>query len=256
MTTSTVPINAAHFVKAPSSELSETMANPASFKILYFPMMGAGATSRDLLAYSGFEYESIYPPNWNDDKPNTPMGCLPILYITGKNEKQVILTEGAIIEQYLAKQFHLLGDNEYEETLIKMFHNSASTYQTVFAISVTWVDPLVSKKAFEYFKTQSFPGMCANLEKHLVDNGSNGHFVGDKLSLADIRVSNMIEHFAVQPQAEELSAIMKQYPNLYKLRESVATHPKLSEWRKSKEWTKLQADTTAFFVNPFAAIQG
>lgn len=55
------PLDAAHYVQAPSSELSETMASPASFKLLYFPIVGLGGTSRDILAYAGAEFESIFP---------------------------------------------------------------------------------------------------------------------------------------------------------------------------------------------------
>lgn len=53
--------NAARYVQAPSSELSETMASPASFKLLYFPILGLAGTSRDILSYAGAEFESIFP---------------------------------------------------------------------------------------------------------------------------------------------------------------------------------------------------
>ncbi|KAG0029011.1 hypothetical protein BGZ81_004203 [Podila clonocystis] len=246
--------NAAHYIQAPSSELSETMASPASFKLLYFPILGLAGTSRDILSYAGAEFESIFPGNWGDDKGNTPMGCLPVLFITGKNGKQVIISEAAVIEQYLAKRYGLLGDNEYEETLIKSFQNTCFSLQNMFASLITWNQPEASPKCLAYFKANSLPSFCESLERHLKDNGNNGHFVGNKLSLADIRVSNMLEHFDQQPSAPELTEILKKYPNLYKMRESVANHPKLAAWRKSEGWTTIDKNSRGFYENPFAAI--
>ncbi|KAF9384907.1 Glutathione S-transferase S1 [Podila verticillata] len=245
-------LDAAHYVQAPSSELSETMASPASFKLLYFPIVGLGGTSRDILAYAGAEFESIFPGNWGEDKSKTPMGCLPVLFITGKNGKKVTISEATVIEQYLAKQYSLLGDNEYEETLIKSFHSTSYSIQNLFASTITWNQPEASPKCLCYFKANSLPSLCESLERHLQDNGNNGHFVGKKLSLADIRVSNMLEHFAQQPCADELIEILKKFPNLYRMRESVANHPKLAAWRKSEAWISTDKASRAFFENPFA----
>ncbi|KAG0341948.1 Glutathione S-transferase S1 [Podila horticola] len=245
-------LNAAHFIQAPSSELSETMASPASFKLFYFPILGLGGTSRDIMSYGGAEFECVSPGTWSEEKGNTPMGCLPVLFITGKNGKQVTISEAAVIEQYLAKLYGLLGDNEYEETLIKSFQNTSNSLQNVFASLITWNQPEASPKCLAYFKANSLPSLCESLERHLKDNGNNGHFVGNKLSLADIRVSNMLEHFAQQPCASELIEILQKYPNLYKMRESVANHPKLAAWRKSEGWTTIDKTSKAFFENPFA----
>ncbi|KAF9407979.1 hypothetical protein BGZ94_002492 [Podila epigama] len=248
-------INAAHFVQAPSSELSDTMAAPASFKLLYFPIMGLASTSRDIFNFAGAEYKSTYPDNWTVDKPNTPFGGLPVLFITGKNGKEVIISETSVIENYLSKLYGLLGDNLYEETLIKSFSSSSNALQNLFITAVTWNDPSGAAVMLGFFKNVSLPTACASWERHLVDNGSNGHFVGNKLSLADIRISNMLEHFACQPAAEEILAIIQQYPNLYKMRQSVASNPKLAEWRKSEEWTATFAKTKAFFENPRAFLK-
>lgn len=157
-----------------------------------------------------------------------------------------------MIEQYLAKQYGLLGDNEYEETLIKSFHNSSNSMVMLFASTVTWNQPEASPKCLSHFKANSLPSFCASLERHLQDNGNNGHLVGKKLSLADIRVSNMLEHFAQQPCADELLEILKEYPNLYSMRESVANHPRLAAWRKGEAWIGIDKDSRAFYENAFA----
>ncbi|KAF9367045.1 hypothetical protein CPC16_007081, partial [Podila verticillata] len=68
--------------------------------------------------------------SWPTDKPNTPFGGLPVLYITGKNGKEVVLSESSIVETYLANLYHLMGDNAYDAAVIRAVHNSAADLQT------------------------------------------------------------------------------------------------------------------------------
>lgn len=43
-----------------------------------------------------------------------------------------------MIEHYLAKQFGLLGENEWEELLVKTFHSSTVYLRERFTMRVTW----------------------------------------------------------------------------------------------------------------------
>ncbi|KAF9407980.1 hypothetical protein BGZ94_002493 [Podila epigama] len=243
------PFHAEHIVQADSSKHAEAMAHPASFKLLYFPLMGRGSTSRDILTFGGAKFENIHPPNWPQDKPHTPFGGLPVLFITGKNGQEVTLSESAVIETYLADHFGLLGDNAYERAFIRAIHNSASDLQTGWGASVMMNHPETKDKCRASFVNVSLPNMFGAWERHLVDNGSNGHFVGNKLSLADIRVSNFLEHLACQPMAEnDLLPVMRNYPNVFKLRESVARHPKLHAWRTSEQWSTFEKNSKGFFA--------
>lgn len=56
-----VQIDAGHFSRDASVELSEALAKPVSYKLMYFPMLSNGATGRDLLAYGGVEWSAIAP---------------------------------------------------------------------------------------------------------------------------------------------------------------------------------------------------
>lgn len=158
-----------------------------------------------------------------------------------------------MIETYLAKMCGLLGDDIYEETLIKAFHSTIFSMHDHFSTAVTFIQPEVRVKSITAFKSSTLPTFCASLEKHLVANGGNGHFVGSKLSLADIRAANLIEHFAQQPWGSGLLDVVGQYPNLKQLRESVATHPGLTHWRRSKEWAELWKGTKEYFADAAAA---
>ncbi|GJJ74856.1 hypothetical protein EMPS_07214 [Entomortierella parvispora] len=251
--TPTPIVDASHYVRdAPTAELSKSVGQPYSFKFLYFPIHAAGSCSRELLGYGKdkFAFEILSPANWGEEKPKTPFHCMPVLYIKTKDGKDLVLSEASVIEHYLAKHMNLLGDNEYEELLIKSFHSSSTMFQGGFASNVTWCPPEVQPQTLAYFKANTFPTWIKTHTKHLLDNGDNGHYIGNKLSLADIRTANAIEHLSVQPCADELMDIIKKAPSLMKVRETVANDPKIAAWRASKEYQTLTSNSKAFFLNP------
>ncbi|KAF9579646.1 hypothetical protein BGW38_004018 [Lunasporangiospora selenospora] len=252
------PIQTTHFSKDAASA-SEVMAHPESFKLKYFQIFGLGQTCRDMLSYAGAKWEDTYPGDWNAEKALTPFGCLPLLFIR-KGDKEIVISESIPVESYLARQFGLLGDNEYEETLIKAFHSSSFTLMGAFGSFVTWNQPEARDKCYEMFKQNMLANWIASHEKHLVDNGSNGHYIRDKaspgsrLSLADIKTTNLIEHFIGQPEGKEIVGIIRESPALWKLYETVINHPKLASWRSSDAFKTLEENTTQFYKDPMAAI--
>lgn len=93
------------------------------------------------------------------------------------------LAETVVIEHYLANKFGLLGSNEYEENIIKSLHSSSAAVQNAFAGTVTWNTPEGKAGALGFFTTVTLPIWIAAHERHLIGNGNNGHYVGDKVRL-------------------------------------------------------------------------
>ncbi|KAG0093219.1 hypothetical protein BGZ92_006881 [Podila epicladia] len=56
----------AHFAKDSSGELAAAMDSPISFKLYYFPVMGRGATIRDILSLAGVDFKNVYLENWDE----------------------------------------------------------------------------------------------------------------------------------------------------------------------------------------------
>ncbi|KAG0047300.1 hypothetical protein BGZ83_007630 [Gryganskiella cystojenkinii] len=244
--------NAAHFTRdMTSAEQSEILKNPDSFRLFYFQMEGLGQTSRDILTYGDAKWERSYPEDWGKQKANTPFGCIPILYVI-KDGKEVMVAESTAVDTYLAKHFGLLGENIYEESQIRAFHSSTLFLLTTFAGSVTWAMPEVKEQTLGFFKDFLLPNWIKSHERHLLDNGDNGHYVGDKLTLADIKTANAIDHFSLQPQGKDFVEIIKKSPALWKVKETVDSDPKLTKWRASEEFKQLEDSTKAYYENPFA----
>ncbi|KAF9385015.1 hypothetical protein CPB97_005195 [Podila verticillata] len=114
-----------------------------------------------------------------------------------------VISEAVVIEAYLAKTYGLLGDGICEETVTKALHSTILSMHDHFSIAVTFIQRESRIKFIATFISSTLLTFCASLEKYLMVNGSNGHFVNSKLSLADIRAASRIEHIAQQPWAHE-----------------------------------------------------
>ncbi|KAK9758418.1 hypothetical protein K7432_017824 [Basidiobolus ranarum] len=237
-------------LKADKTELEKSLANPESFRLLYFPINAVCSTSRDILSYGGANFENIYPKDWKKEKFNTPLEALPVLYIKTKDGKDLVLSEVVVIDSFLAKKYNLLGDNDYDEQLIKIFYMSTHYLQERFATACTWSHPSVQAGQFEYFKKNMLPTWIKTHEKHLVENGSNGHYVGNKITLADIRTANAIAHFSQQPDSEEYINLIKKSEPIWKVKEMVESQPEIAAWRASEAYQKLEIASKEFFKDP------
>ncbi|KAF9572271.1 hypothetical protein EC968_010062 [Mortierella alpina] len=248
--------NAKHFQRENTEDLSASLAKPSSFKLLYWHLNAAAGTTRDMFEYAGAKWDNLPPPTvWPEEKIDTPFHVLPVLYIKGENGKDLTLSETSVIEQYVAKQFRLLGCNDYEENLIKIFQSSTTALQVVFTATVTLSTPHeVKKKAFQSFMENQLLTWITTHEKHLADNGNNGHYVGNHLTMADIRTANVIDHFAILPEAKEILEVIRKSEALMKVHANVLKDPKIAAWRASEKYRSLTEASKAFYINPLATM--
>ncbi|KAG0281371.1 hypothetical protein BGZ97_009275 [Linnemannia gamsii] len=220
-TTSATP-DATHLANRNTEALSATFKNPTSFKLLYFPIHSNGATTREILSIAQAEWETLVPTDWEKEKEKTPFNVLPVLFISSPTNNDAVLAEAGVIEQYIAKQFDLMGSNVYEENLIKSFNSSIASLHQMHATTVASIsDKEARKKAME-------------------------------LTLADIRTSNLIEHLLLQTGGEHLINIVDRNPSLRRLWIEVGHDPRVNRWRTSKSYETLTTATDLYFSDPFA----
>ncbi|KAG0311723.1 hypothetical protein BGZ99_009950 [Dissophora globulifera] len=214
-----------------------TDPRPASYKFEYFDISGTAAVSRDMLAYGGAEWEHV-PMSWPADEIRSPFRVLPVLHITTASGTTLALSEIFVIDHYLARKFDLLGENAWEEQLIKAYHSSSCYLRERLNTRVTWNYKNVMHRAMELFLAQTLPLWIDTHSKHLRDNGSNGHYVGNKMSLADLQTANNIDHFACLNRGDEIVAMIKACPEIWRVKETVDSEPRLQAWRKSEAYKK------------------
>ncbi|KAF9365308.1 Glutathione S-transferase S1 [Mortierella sp. NVP85] len=205
----------------------------AEYDVLYFEISCIAATARYILEYGGAKWTNRFPKDWENEEYDTPFGVMPLLTVK-TNEGEAILAESIVIDLFLAKKFGLLGSNEYEEQTIKAFYSSIHYLRERCLMKMTWTFPDKRKEAFETWTTRNFPHWIELHEQHLKRNGGNGHFFGDKISLADIHFVSIIDHFAELPRGNEIVDLFRASPLLWKVRETVLQHPAIAAWRESE----------------------
>ncbi|KAF9978145.1 Glutathione S-transferase S1 [Actinomortierella ambigua] len=244
---------------ASTAELSEAIQHPSHIKIRYFRLNINALTSRYLLACSNVSWESTFPDNkdWFKERPLMPFQCLPILEVTShhhhkgkadtENPVEVVLAETTAIEFYLANLVGMMGDNEYEKYSIMALHSSSKAIQENFATYCAFNVPEAMPKAFQKYRDEYLPQWVEIQDKYLVRNGSNGHFIGDKLTLADIRTAVTINYFESQPDAKVWMGIISKSAALMKLKATVESYPPIAALRASDEYRQLAESTVGMF---------
>ncbi|KAF9978318.1 hypothetical protein BGZ73_002909 [Actinomortierella ambigua] len=240
---------------ASTEKLSEVVDfKNTSLTFYYFGLHTHGATPRALLAYADADWKEHQPTDWfsadRAEKMQTIYGTLPLLY-DHQGETTVEIAEALNIELYLAEKFDLLGDNAAEAVQIR------GAYSNTRALMHRQEDAYFSRKVYQAAERQRFidtylTQWIRTHEAVLVKNGSNGHYVGNRTSLADIKTAVAIEQllnelydFEDGSHADLINPTAT--PALWKVRETVSAKDSYRQWRESQAYKDLKAVTQGFF---------
>ena len=119
----------------------------------------------------------------------TVFSVLPVLKIKDRRPsspfqgKELVLAEAIIIDTFVAGRFGLLGDNEWESLAIRTFYSNIHYLRERYFSTVLIASPELREKARDFYLDGPLTKFCEDHEYHLKENGSNGHYVGDKVSL-------------------------------------------------------------------------
>ncbi|KAG0376721.1 hypothetical protein BGX24_007315 [Mortierella sp. AD032] len=220
----------------------------STFKILYFGLHGRGELTRTLLAYSGAKWEEL-PVDWATQKDLTPFKCLPVVYETTSDGTILELAECQAIERYLANKYNLYGKNAYETHKVEQYFSSADSVSQAFSQKIIGAAQDKRVEEANKFYVEVLPKFIAIHEAHLTKNGSNGHYVGNSATLADIKVANLIDRLLfLRPKgADEVPFSAEKTPQLWKVLEKVNAHPTFAAWKKTDRYQELNAGTKSMF---------
>jgi hypothetical protein len=86
-----------------------------------------------------------------------------------------------VIDTFLAERFGLLGDNIWEANLVRTFYINM-TYLRERTFTVAFANPMEQRiKNRAWLLDNVLRKFLQDHEHHLKENGSNGHYVGDKV---------------------------------------------------------------------------
>ncbi|KAF9288568.1 Glutathione S-transferase S1 [Mortierella alpina] len=230
------PAQAAAFNAAASKKDSQ-------FEVRYFAIHGLGNISRVLLAASGAKFTSFDPENWPAVKPEAPFGVMPLLKETTSDGKVIQIAESDAIERYLSKKFGYAGDNIFEETVVNTFVSNDNDIQGKIFGYLFIKDAEQKAEAKEKVFTGAVASWIKNHELHLQNNGANGHYVGNKFTLADFKTAQLIE--IIQGLGGKDLISEKETPALFKVKATVDKIPSLAAWRATDEFKALAEKNNA-----------
>ncbi|KAG0369299.1 hypothetical protein BC939DRAFT_450597 [Gamsiella multidivaricata] len=216
------------------NELS--IARDSTFEISYFGLHGFGGISRLILAVGGANFKNHVPTDWASEKPQAPFGVLPLLKESSKDGTKVLhVAETDAIERYLSRKFGFNGENAFEKNLVSVYSsNSTSLYMQIFRKLFGVKDEQQKAEAKETLVAGPFMDWVKFHEKYLAANGSNGHYVGNKTTLADIKtyyVVGMLQSLTGEDLVSESKT-----PAIWKVKTALEDIPSASAWFKSEDY--------------------
>ncbi|KAJ1909569.1 hypothetical protein GGI09_006978 [Coemansia sp. S100] len=164
------------------------------YTLRYFNIQGLCEALRLLLTASGVDWTEEHP-EWPREKPNQPLGHLPVLVVSNADGKgELALSETLVIERYIAREYGLLPTDNLaaarQEQLRDQLHDVWSTHMEYMHSTGERSAELVTK--FEQ-DAECLVGMhVAALQR----NGNNGHYFGDALSYVDLAAYAFFKFFS------------------------------------------------------------
>ncbi|KAG0219671.1 hypothetical protein BGX33_001437 [Mortierella sp. NVP41] len=232
---------------ASSSDLIQAKDNV--HHLAYFPFHGLAGCIRTTLVLLGEPYKNttLSFAEWMVQKPLTPFGHVPILREETKCGKTFELAEISAIEHFLAKRGNLLGRDFWEETQIRMYHSSTHALITFLVHNIVQ-SPKEDRPAFlARFKKTNLSQWIRSHEKVLAANGSNGHYIGDQLSIADIKTASVIEHLINLCGEDEPQISEGLTPAIMAVKINLEKNPQYAEWRASQQYQAFTGANLGFF---------
>jgi len=188
------------------------------YKLYYFNTLRAHAI-RMILAYKAVPFEDIpiEKKDWHKWQSKMIMGEVPVLEVDGK-----MLGTSLAINRYLGRTFGMAGSNDWESAQCDMMADGVMDVHRSFMRWVLEPDEKKKEEILTEWENETVKPFLELYEKFLKQGGT-GHFVGNKMTWADIYIfamlnSNFVSHL-VQPHAE-----------LSKFCNMVGNEPKIKHW--------------------------
>nr|AVT42189.1 glutathione S-transferase s4 [Lissorhoptrus oryzophilus] len=194
------------------------------YKLIYFNVAGAAEQIRYIFAYAGQEFEDFRIPfdQWPDIKKKTPFGKVPVLEVDGKPVPQ-----SCAISRYLAKQFNLTGENEWEALQCDVL---VDTYNDFKQNLVNWYrekDPAKKEEILKNTYEVEVPSYFSKFEKILSEN--HGFLVGSQVTWADLVFAANLNQLRNQKPG-----VLQPYPELEALVEKIKNYPKIKTYLENR----------------------
>eukprot|EP00743_Colponemidia_sp_Colp-15_P000179 GILK01000206.1.p1 GENE.GILK01000206.1~~GILK01000206.1.p1 ORF type:complete len:223 (-),score=42.06 GILK01000206.1:103-735(-) len=200
----------------------------ATYKLTYFNGRGLAELARLVFAAAGVEFEDnrIEQDKWPAVKAELP---LPFKQVPILETKGQVLAQSNTIAKYLAREFNLYPTENLQIAREEMILDGLADANTAFMRSRYEEDSARKQTFLDKALNEVVPRILTGLEGLLeANNGGNGFFVGDSLTLADLALQVFIyNNFVTENRMDSLQSVA---PKLKALYERVVEVPNVKRW--------------------------
>ncbi|KAJ1724107.1 hypothetical protein LPJ53_001569 [Coemansia erecta] len=205
-------------------------SSSSSFVLRYFPIHARAETIKAMLSFSGTEYK-FETPEWPQQKSEQPVGKLPVLIETAEDGSEFVICESYAIEVYLARKFKLSPGDTAQVVARQVELRSQLKDIYDYAVLHKHASPDMKEVFWGVFSSLA-TDVVKYHEKFLAENGSNGHYFGDKTTYIDLAAYGTYRFLTdfiaeTNPDAKEFFSKEKA-PLMNKVFEAVAAEPTIA----------------------------
>jgi len=210
-------------------------------KITYFDILGLAETSRLLCIAAGQEFDQkrfqlfdkdgkFSNEDWKAEKKSGtyPFETLPLL-----NVGDDALPQSRAIENFLSRKFGFHGKGDVQGALIEAVPEQLKDIGQAFR---KVKDGSAEEK--QKWWAEEFPHHLDLLDRFAEKHGEEGHFVGGKLSLADIAFFNYLTG-GLQDFQTEVNSALGSRKHLLAIKEQVAKQEKIAAYIATRPKFKM-----------------
>jgi len=169
-----------------------------------------------------------------------PFPNLPYLIDTSENNP-IQLTQSNAILRHLARRYDFYGDSESERAAIDVLQDQAYDFRNEI-IKPAYTPGEEYSDLYEQFATHTLPKYLHSFEKYLAGSGDEKHFIGNRLSLVDFvlyellwQMTLMVPHSITASNRPTLFAFIKHFQSIplvaaYTESGNYIKHPINSPW--------------------------
>ncbi|CAH1248718.1 HPGDS [Branchiostoma lanceolatum] len=195
-----------------------------TYKLTYFKSRGRAEISRLLFAAGGVKYEDVRvdEEQWQQLKPQTPMGHLPILEVDG-----TMICQSKAIARLIAKDIGMAGKTPLEQAQADMICDSLEEFGEKMLLFLREKDENKKEELKKEFEEKTLPAALDQFEKLA---SAEGYFAGNSLTWADVNFFAIYNFIDILMPGDHL----KRYVNLNKVMGNVSSNPGIAKWLKER----------------------
>jgi len=200
---------------------------PSTYKLVYLNLRGRAEISRLLFSYAGVKFEDrrISFEEFGANKSDIskfPTGKMPVLFV----DNHPPITQCKAIERFLARQFGLYGNNNFDACRIDMICESLlDIFDGFFKINSEKDDTKKEELKNTFVNESSVPLFNLLVRMLESNNGGKGFFVGNAGTMADMAALANFDMLA-----GNLPGVMDKYPVLKEYHMRIKKDPKVAQY--------------------------